>query len=92
MIEERFDPDRTILSLEFIEKRATKTSDKKQATKTENNREKIRTYLMKNGLSKTSDIADYIDLSPARTRAILSEMDDVESVGENKNRRYKMSN
>lgn len=47
---------------------------------------------MKNGLSKTSDIADYIDLSPARTRAILSEMDDVESVGENKNRRYKMSN
>lgn len=83
MIEERFDPDRTILSLEFIKKRAIKT---------ENNREKIRNYLMKNGLLKTSDIADYINLSPARTRAILSEMDDVESVGENKNRRYKINN
>ena len=57
-----------------------------------NNREKIRNYLMKNGLLKTSDIADYINLSPARTRAILSEMDDVESVGENKNRRYKINN
>ena len=34
----------------------------------------------------------YINLSPARTRAILSEMDDVESVGENKNRRYKINN
>lgn len=33
-IEERFDPDRTVLSLEFIKKQATKTSDKKQATKT----------------------------------------------------------
>lgn len=88
MIEERFDPDRTILSLEFIKKRAIKN----QATKTENNREKIRNYLMKNGLLKTSDIADYINLSPARTRAILSEMDDVESVGENKNRRYKINN
>ena len=47
---------------------------------------------MENGLLKTSDIADYINLSPARTRAILSEMDDVESVGENKNRRYKIKN
>lgn len=47
---------------------------------------------MKNGLLKTSDIADYINLSPARTRAILLEMDDVESVGENKNRRYKINN
>ena len=28
VIEERFDPDRTILSLEFIKKQAIKTSDK----------------------------------------------------------------
>ncbi|MEE1101161.1 MAG: ATP-binding protein [Agathobacter sp.] len=84
VIEERFDPDRTILSLEFIQKQAIKTSDKKQAIKTAQNKEKIRKFLMENGLSKTRDIADYLDLSPARTRAILSEMADIEVVGEEK--------
>ena len=33
-IEERFDPDRTVLSLSFVKKQAKKTSDKKQAKKT----------------------------------------------------------
>lgn len=42
--------------------------------------EKIRDYLKENGELKTSDIEDYINLSPARTRVILSEMDDVESL------------
>ena len=45
---------------------------------------------MENGLSKTSDIADYLDLSPARTRAILSEMEEIEFVGENRNRKYRI--
>jgi predicted HTH transcriptional regulator len=99
VIEERFDPDRTVLTLEFVEKQAKKTSDKKQAKKTSDkkqakktsdNIQKAREFLEKNGESKTSDIADYIDLSPARTRAILSTMDDVEPVGENRNRRYKL--
>ena len=31
VIEERFDPDRTILMLEFVEKQAKKTSEEKQA-------------------------------------------------------------
>lgn len=39
VIEERFDPDRTILSLEFVEKQAKKTSEenrrRKQAKKTD---------------------------------------------------------
>lgn len=81
VIEERFDPDRTILSLEFIEK---------QAIKTAGNKEKIRKFFNENGLSKISDIADYLDLSLARTRAILSEMEDIEIVGENRNRRYRI--
>ena len=33
VIEERFDPDRTVLSLSFVKKQAKKTSDKKQAKK-----------------------------------------------------------
>jgi predicted HTH transcriptional regulator len=99
IIEERFDPDRTVLTLEFVEKQAIKTSDKKQAIKTSDkkqaiktsdNIQKVREFLEKNGESKTSDIADYIDLSPARTRAILGTMDDVEPIGENRNRKYRL--
>ena len=88
VIEEQFDPDRTVLSLTFNKKQAIKTSDKKMSKKTAENIEKIRKYLDKHGKSKTSDIADYIGLSPARTRAILSEMDDVGMAGKNKNRKY----
>ena len=90
VIEERFDPDRTVLSLEFIKKQAIKTSDKKQAIKTLENMETIRNYLKENGPSKTSDISDYINLSSSRTRMILSEMDDIETIGENRNRKYKL--
>ncbi len=99
VIEERFDPDRTVLSLEFTKKQAIKTSDKKQAIKTSDkkqaiktreNMEAIRNYLKENGPSKTSDISDFINLSSSRTRMILSEMDDIETIGENRNRKYKL--
>ena len=98
-IEEQFDPDRMILTLEFRKKQAKKTSDKKQAKKTSGkkqakktveNMDKIRKYLRKNGELKTSDIAEYIGLSPARTRVIIAEMDDVIAVGGNSNRTYKL--
>ena len=99
VIEERFDPDRTILYLQFVvrkdkktsnKKQAKKTSDKKQAKKTSDNMKKIKKYLEEHGESKTNDIADYIDLSPARTRVILSEMEDVEAIGGNSNRKYRI--
>jgi ATP-dependent DNA helicase RecG len=72
-----------------MEKRR-KASDKKQAIKTSDNIQKIRSFLEKNGAAKSREIADYINLSPARTRVILRAMDDVETVGENKNRRYRL--
>lgn len=90
VIEERFDPDRTVLSLSFVKKQAKKTSDKKQAKKTIENIEKIKHYLEQNGKSKTSDIAEYIGLSPARTRALLSDMKEIEAIGGNSNRTYKL--
>ena len=43
-------------------------------------------YLTENGASKTADIAEYIGLSPVRTRVILAEMAEVEFSGENRNR------
>ena len=51
---------------------------------------KIRAFLESNGESKTSDIADYIKLSEPRTRAILSEMDDLDSTGVTNDRKYKI--
>lgn len=95
VVEEFYNPDRTRLSLEFVEKQATKTSDKskrqKQATKTEENYMLIKEYLRQNGLSKTNDIAKYIGLSPARTRVILTEMPEVVHEGANKNRKYRLA-
>lgn len=78
-------------------KQAIKTSDKKQANKschkkqnkkTLENIEKIREYLSKNNISKTSDIAEYIGLSLPRTRAILKEIPDVSPIGNNSNRKW----
>ena len=79
VIEEQFDPDRTLLILSF---------DKKQNQKTLENIEKIREYLSKNNISKTSDIAEYIGLSLPRTRAILKEIPDVSPIGNNSNRKW----
>lgn len=99
VIEERFDPDRTILSLTFEKKQATKTSDKKQATKTSDkkqakktieNIEKIKIYLEQHVESKTADIANSIGLSSSRTRALLNVMDEVEPLGGNMNRTYRL--
>ena len=97
VIEEQFDPDRTLLILSFDKKQAIKTSDKKQANKschkkqnqkTLENIEKIREYLRTNNISKTSDIAEYIGLSLPRTRAILKEIPDVSPIGNNSNRKW----
>ena len=100
VIEERFDPDRTILTLEFVEKeidnenkrrkQAKKTSEENRRRKTEDHIREIQDYLKQNGESKTKDIAVHIGLSPARTRAILAQMENVAAVGSNTNRRYKL--
>ena len=104
VIEERFDTDRTILTLEFIEKQAKKTSEenkrRKQAKKTSEgskirnktieNMVKIENYLKENGESKTNAIAEYLNLSSARTRKILSEMKTIEAIGTNTNRKYRL--
>ena len=129
VIEERFDPDRTLLTLEFIEKQAKKTSEenkrRKQAKKTseENRRKeqakktseenkrrkqakktseenkrrktsdtitKIYEYFAQYDEAKTKDIAEYIGLSASRTRAILAQVENIEPVGTNTNRRYKL--
>ncbi len=98
-IEERFDPDRTVLSLPFKKKQAIKTSDKKQAIKTSDKKQaiktqkniaKIREFLQETGEATTNDIAEHLNLSPARVRVLLKGMDDIEAIGKNRARRYKI--
>lgn len=89
VIEERFDPDRTTLTLEFIKKTS---KEDKIGNKTRTNMLKIEKYLQENGESKTNTIAEHLGLSLARTRKILSQMDSLEAIGTNTNRRYRLKN
>lgn len=94
--EEKFDPDRTTLTLEFInkmgkEKQAKKTGKEIKITnKTKEKMFKIEEYLNENKEAKTKDIAEYIGLKVSRTREILSQMDSLEAIGTN--RRYRLKN
>lgn len=88
VVEEKYNPDRTCLTLTFAKKQAIKTSEKNKTRKTLEKQDAIREYLQQNGSSKTSAIAEYIGLSPARTRNILVNMKDVVAEGANKNRKY----
>ena len=96
VIEEQFDPDRTIITLSLEKRQAIKTSDKTsdnispRAKRTAENQKKILDYLKDNGRSGCAEIAGYIGLSAARTRAILSEMKEVEAIGKNRNRTYRI--
>ena len=101
VVEESYNPDRTCLSLEFTKKQTIKTNDKKQTiktndkkqtSKTEIHREKIRKYLAFNKLASAKELAIKIELSAERTRVILSKMEDIIPVGENRNRMYKLKN
>ena len=69
---------------------AKQINKKNKRQKTSDNIAKIYEYLSQHGEAKTNDIADYIGLSAARVRVILSYMDNIESVGTNTNRKYKL--
>ena len=75
-------------------KQAIKARDKSKestdSSKTNRNKERILDYLKDNGRSDCAEIAAYIGLSPARTRVILSKMKEIEALGENKNRVYRL--
>jgi len=96
VIEERFDPDRTLINLSLEKKQAIKGSDKTsdhtpaKSQRTAENQKRILDYLKDNGRSSCVEIAGYIGLSVVRTRAIISEMKEVEALGENRNRTYRI--
>lgn len=47
-------------------------------------------YLQGHKTAKTRDIAELLGLSMARTREILAATDDVEAIGKNKARTYRL--
>lgn len=54
VVEEKYNPDRTCLTLTFAKKQAIKTSEKNKTRKTLEKQDAIREYLQQNGSSKTS--------------------------------------
>lgn len=90
--QDRLRHDRTIITLSLEKRQAIKTSDNisPRAKRTAENQKKILDYLKDNGRSGCAEIAGYIGLSAARTRAILSEMKEVEAIGKNRNRTYRI--
>ena len=62
--------------------------DRTHSIKTLRHMEKITSFLDANNGSRTIDIANMLGLSPARTRALLSEMPNVQAVGDYGDRRY----
>ena len=89
--EETMNESRTKLSLPIeYASNNSKTSDKRAINASDKN--KLILDIMENGVKyKTNDIADVINLSPARTRVYLKELVDtgtLKSDGKNKNRVY----
>ena len=91
VIEERFDPNRTILTLEFVDKtNKEKAAKKKITSKTKEKMIKIKEYLSQNKSATRTPLTEYTGLKHSRTREILSQMDSVESIGTNTNRKYRL--
>lgn len=91
IIEEYYNPDRTILTLVFSKKQAEKAGREGQAAKTIENKMRIIAFLDSKGSCKAAEIAAYIGLSSARTRVLLSELTEagkVQITGISRSRRY----
>ena len=73
------------------EKQAGNVSNNRKAGKTETNKHLILGFLERKGSSKATEIAEYIGLSSARTRVILSELaaeGEIQPEGAGRSRRY----
>ena len=91
-----FDPDRTVLSLAFsktsdkIEKKAIKNGDKRIS---ERQKDTVIEYLTDHAVARTTEIAELLEVSHPRARAVLSKLIEEEIVvaeGGNRNRTYRL--
>ena len=102
VIEEIFDPDRTILCLSFVKKqtkktvgrnKATEKSDRKKVTKkTQEQYEKILSFMEPDKWYKANDLMDVLGIKATRTKTLLRELvaeDKIKDDGATKGKRYK---
>lgn len=103
VIEERFDPDRTILSLSFKKsgdkKAAIKSGDKKAAIKSGGKKVTKKTQMQYDRILEFMedgkeygiwDFCELLGLKESRTKDILKGLSDhIEIIGSNRDRRYK---
>ena len=94
VIEERFDPDRTVLSLSFKKngdkKAAIKNGDKKVTKKTQLQYDKILGFMEDGKEYGIWDFCELLGLKESRTKDILKGLSDyIEVIGGNRDRRYK---
>lgn len=104
VIEERFDPDRTVLSLSFKKsgdkkatiksgdkKTAIKSGGKKKISKTQLQQEQILSYMKQNSEYKLQDFCELLNLKESRIKSILKPLIEegaIICVGANRDRRY----
>ena len=104
VIEEQFQPDRTVLTLpiQYADKSADKSADKNADKSADKSADKIRNRhqqvleLMETGIEyRAEDIAQRVGLGLTRTKVLLRqlcELNVIEKLGENRNRRYRRLN
>ena len=71
IIEERFDPDRTVLTLSFVKKVAEKSARKKVTEKTQAHYDAILAFMNTDVWYKASDLADVLGIKETRTKELL---------------------
>lgn len=105
IIEEKFDPDRTLLTMQFVkkvpeksarkkvpEKSARNFSDKKVTKKTQMQYDKILNFMKDDTWYKASDFMAVLDVKDRRIKVLLNELVKSKFVvedGSTKGRRYK---
>lgn len=94
VIEERFDPDRTVLSLSFKKsgdkKAAIKSGDRKVTKKTQMQYDRILEFMEDGKEYGIWDFCELLGLKESRTKDILKGLSDkIEIIGSNRDRRYR---
>ena len=92
IVEEQYNPDRTILKLFLIKKQAGKTSEKKVTKKTQENNNAILGAMQPDVWYKAADFRNFVQVKESRVKELLAELIElgkVESIGSTKGKRYK---
>lgn len=95
VIEERFDPDRTVLSLSFLKKVAEKSGGKKVTKKTQEKYDAILNSMQPDMWYKASEFETVAGVKESRIKVLLKDMLEqglIESTGSTKGKMYKKIN